>query len=54
VEVISELADKLLKTKFVIGGAIQRPTVKWYIENFDEMKQLYMESINKLKKAMSQ
>jgi hypothetical protein len=28
VEVISELADKLLKTKFVIGGAIQRPTVK--------------------------
>ena len=54
VEVINDSADKLPDTKFVMACPIQRPRDAWYTENFDEMKQLYIESINKLKKAMSQ
>ena len=51
VEVIRESADKLPETKFVLACPIQRPRDKWYVENFDEMKQFYIESINKLKKS---
>ena len=51
VEVIKESADKLPETKFVLACPIQRPRDKWFSENFDEIKQLFIELIIKLKKS---